>query len=148
MSLFVNETENEQKQTFVRFVDMIYVKIYDILCAMPFMKNLLKKCLTIWSKDGKISKLSSDSATFQTLKNFFKKFQKTLKKVLTKCRGCGIIVKLSARKRISEERSLKIEQQERSTKHCEVRKILDLVKELYILNKVKEAKKEQLERRL
>ena len=42
----------------------------------------------------------------------------------------------------SEERALKIEQQERSTKHCEVRKILDLVKELYILNKVKEAKKE------
>ena len=79
MSLFVNETENEQKQTFVRFVDMIYVKIYDILCAMPFMKNLLKKCLTIRSKDGKISKLSNDSITFR-LKKLFQTFLKKLKK--------------------------------------------------------------------
>ena len=37
------------------------------------------------------------------------------------------------------EWSLKIEQQEISTKHCEVRNT-NLVKEEYILNKVKEAK--------
>ena len=42
---------------------------------------------------------------------------------------------------VREERqwSLKIEQQEISTKHCEVRNT-NLVKEEYILNKVKEAK--------
>ena len=45
-----------------------------------------------------------------------KKVEKLLKKYLTKENGCDIIVKLSARAG-SEEWSLKIEQQERSTKH-------------------------------
>ena len=60
-----------------------------------------------------------------------------LKKYLTSREHCGIIVKLSAI--VGSERSLKIEQQEISTKHCEVRNT-NLVKEEYILNKVKEAK--------
>ena len=38
------------------------------------------------------------------------------------------------------EWSLKIEQQEISTKHCEVRNTKSRQRELYILNKVKEAK--------
>ena len=68
-----------------------------------------------------------------------KKVKKTLKKCLTKLFGCGIIVKLS-RGRLWEERerSLKIEQQERSTKRKKQVQISS--KELYILNKVKEAK--------
>ena len=71
------------------------------------------------------------AAKYCILHNFLEKFFKKLsKKVLTRQKRCGIIVKLSARS--GRERSLKIEQQERSTKHCEVRKT-DLVKELYIL---------------
>ena len=73
--------------------------------------------------------------TVQTkLENFLKEI---LKKYLTSWECCGIIVKLSAI--VGSERSLKIEQQEISTKHCEVRNT-NLVKEEYILNKVKEAK--------
>ena len=50
------------------------------------------------------------------LKTIPKKFlKKVLKKVLTKVEVCDKIVKLSA-ERVA--RSLKIEQQERSTKHC------------------------------
>ena len=58
----------------------------------------------------------------RVVKNFFKKL---LKKVLTKVSECGIIVKLSGKS--GERRSLKIEQQEISTKHCKC-EILDLVK--------------------
>ena len=58
-----------------------------------------------------------------------KKIEKTSKKVLTKGNGCDIIVKLSAKR---AARSLKIEQQEISAKHCKCEK-LNLVKELYIL---------------
>ena len=68
-----------------------------------------------------------------------KKFKKSLKKVLTKGNGCGIIVKLSERR--TAKWSLKIEQQEISTKHCKVRNTRSRQRELYILNKVKEAKK-------
>ena len=71
------------------------------------------------------------------LKPRSKIFKNILKKYLTKGRRCGIIVKLSAR--ADGKWSLKIEQQEISTKHCEVRNT-NLVKEEYILNKVKEAK--------
>ena len=73
------------------------------------------------------------------MKNFFKKL---FKKVLTKGKRCGIIVKLSARETLrgTAKRSLKIEQQERSTKHrmCER---TNLVKSYIYSNKVKEAKK-------
>ena len=81
----------------MRFVRLIYVKIYDILCAMLFIKNIFQNLLTIRSKDGKISKLSIDSVIFSPLKIFFEKIKKTSKKVLTKARRCDIIVKLSAR---------------------------------------------------
>ena len=71
------------------------------------------------------------------LKKPRKKFEEIFKKVLTKGKRCDIIVKLSAR---NSKRSLKIEQQERSTKHsmCERTDLVN--QELYILNKVKEAK--------
>ena len=70
------------------------------------------------------------------MKHLEKIFKEIFKKVLTRRERCGIIVKLSAR---NSERSLKIEQQERSTKHSMCERT-NLVKELYILNKVKEAK--------
>ena len=57
---------------------------------------------------------------------------------MTKGKGCGIILRLSRESEIAEW-SLKIEQQEISTKQ---KQSANLVKELYILNKVKEAKKE------
>ena len=50
------------------------------------------------------------------LKDFLKKSKKNRKKGLTKAKVCGRIVKLSAG--AGSEWSLKIEQQERSTKHC------------------------------
>ena len=60
---------------------------------------------------------------------FSKKDKKTFQKVLTRGGCCDIIVKLSAKR---AARSLKIEQQEISAKHCKCEK-LNLVKELYIL---------------
>ncbi len=82
-----------------------------------------------------------DSGIEQTeSKNFFKEISK---KVLTREKRCDIIAKLPAR--AGSEWSLKIEQQKREVQsinkqsECEV-KISS--KELYILNKVKEARKE------
>lgn len=60
-------------------------------------KKSFEKYLTIESKDGKISKLSIDGIASQLSKNFSKDFEKNLKKVLTRGKRCGIIVKLSAR---------------------------------------------------
>ena len=57
---------------------------------------------------------------------------------MTRGKRCGRIVKLSAREWAA--RSLKIEQQERSTKHKKDACVQISSKELYILNKVKEAK--------
>jgi hypothetical protein len=56
--------------------------------------------------------------------------------VLTSKKGCDIIIKLSPRG--TAKRSLKIEQQEISTKQKASANLV--LKELYILNKVKEAK--------
>ena len=56
---------------------------------------------------------------------------------MTREKRYDIIVELSTRGKA--KRSLKIEQQERSTKHKKSASA-NLVKELYILNKVKEAK--------
>ncbi len=81
----------------------------------------------------------NQAAKYCILLNTLKFFQKTLKKGIDKRKEMWYNSQ-AVRESVAAERSLKIEQQERSTKHCEVRKILDLVKELYILNKVKEAK--------
>ena len=70
-------------------------------------------------------------------KDLEKKFKKVLKKVLTRRNDCGIIVKLSAR---NGERSLKIEQQERSTKHSMCENFISSKSYIYS-TKVKEAKK-------
>ena len=93
--------------------------------------------LTRGNKSGKIFELSQRGGYRREVPRYLEKNSKEiLKKVLTKGKRCGIIVKLSAR---NSERSLKIEQQERSTKHSMCERT-NLVKELYILNKVKEAK--------
>ena len=65
------------------------------------------------------------------------KTQKKSKKVLTRRKECDILSKLSRRARV--KRSLKIEQQEISTKQKQVRNT-NLVDRVYILKKVKEAK--------
>ena len=67
------------------------------------------------------------------MKKFFKKL---FKKVLTTVERCGILSKSSPRG--TAKRSLKIEQQEISTKQKASANLV--LKELYILNKVKEAK--------
>ncbi len=66
-----------------------------------------------------------------------KKIKKNEKKVLTTEKCCGILRKLS--RRAAAKRSLKIEQQEISTKQKQVRNT-NLVDRVYILKKVKEAK--------
>ena len=116
-------------------------KYRDIICA-KFQKHTRnekssKKVLTRGNKSGKIFELSQRGGCRREVPRYLEKNSKEiLKKVLTKGKRCGIIVKLSAR---NSERSLKIEQQERSTKHSMCERT-NLVKELYILNKVKEAK--------
>ena len=72
-----------------------------------------------------------------------KNFEKVLKKVLTSRRGCGIIAKLSAR-RGGKRRSLKIEQQERSTKQKQKCEIHSRQRVIYT-QQVKEAKRRNSE---
>ena len=66
-----------------------------------------------------------------------KKLEKKFKKGIDKAEAVWYNTKAVAKR--GSERSLKIEQQEISTKQ---KASANLVKELYILNKVKEAKKE------
>ena len=74
-------------------------------------------------------------------KRFEKNFKEIWKKCLTKSLRCGIIVKLSAREgRGTANGHWKLNNKRDCTKHCEVRNTRSRQKELYILNKVKEAK--------
>ena len=68
--------------------------------------------MTKGKKGGKIIKLSARAAEIYRRKKS-KNLKKLFKKVLTKRKCCGIILKLSQKR---TARSLKIEQQERSTK--------------------------------
>ena len=95
--------------------------------------------LTKGKRGGIIVKLSARNGKGHR-KDLEKNFKKSLKKVLTREKRCGIIVKLSPKRETEDKRSLKIEQQERSTKHSIVRNT-NLVKRVYIYsNKVREAK--------
>ena len=113
-------------------------------CSLAFLtqnnslKKSSKKVLTKGKESGKIVKLSARAvATILTLKNLEKNLKK-FQKGIDKGERLWYNTKAVARKRAAE-RSLKIEQQEISTKQ---KASANLVKELYILNKVKEAKKE------
>ncbi len=81
-------------------------------------KKSAKNGLTKSGESGKIDRLSGDRTKeyrkTDELEKTSKKLKKLLKKVLTREKGCGIILKLSRKK--GSERSLKIEQQEISTK--------------------------------
>ena len=95
--------------------------------------------MTTEEQGGIIVKLSARNGKGHR-KDLEKNFKKSLKKVLTREKRCGIIVKLSPKRETEDKRSLKIEQQERSTKHSIVRNT-NLVKRVYIYsNKVREAK--------
>ena len=74
------------------------------------------------------------------LKTALKKFLKNFRKSIDKARVMWYNTKAAAKK--GSKWSLKIEQQEISTKQIVSAKILISSIELYILNKVKEAKKE------
>ena len=71
--------------------------------------------------------------------NRVKKIQKKFEKGIDK--GGEMWYNSQAVRKKGSEWSLKIEQQEISTKHCKVRNTRSRQRELYILNKVKEAKK-------
>jgi hypothetical protein len=71
MSFIVTLSQTEKMIVFVRFVYLRYVKIYDILCLMPFVKNISKKHLTIYDKGGKISTLSDMSCLKTKVKKLF-----------------------------------------------------------------------------
>ena len=92
--------------------------------------------MTTEEQGGIIVKLSARNGKGHR-KDLEKNFKKSLKKVLTREKRCGIIVKLSPKRETEDKRSLKIEQQERSTKHsmCERTDLVN--QELYILNKSK-----------
>ena len=74
-----------------------------------------KRCLTISLKSGRILKLTQKDEPTKYSQKTLKNPEKDLKKVLTKRMRCGIIER-SARESGWLKWSLKIEQQERSTK--------------------------------
>lgn len=75
------------KAVFVRFVESQYVKMYDILCVMTFMKFLSKKFKKTLDK-LKSLRYNMQAITrwrsHQPPKPFEKKFKKLSKKVLTR----------------------------------------------------------------
>ena len=80
MFFIVALSQSEKMIAFVRFVYLIYVKIYDILCLMPFVKNISKKLLTIYDKGGKISTLSYRTRLKTTVKIFLRNLKKGIDK--------------------------------------------------------------------
>ena len=115
---------------------LCYIVLWQKLKTDKKFKKTIDNRGTRWYNSQAVRE-ERQTTSRKSLEKFFKKL---LKKVLTRGKRCGIIVKLSPARETEDKRSLKIEQQERSTKHSIVRNT-NLVKRVYIYsNKVREAK--------
>ena len=132
--------------SFCLFFSLFVCKRCRIFTKRKKIKEKWKKLLTNKGKYDRIYRLTAEAWGARKPdrtsrdKKTFKKPKKVLKKVLTRRSRCGIIGR-STRKRRAGEWSLKIEQQERSTKRKSLKRISEiLTDENTTQTKVKEAK--------